>query len=54
MTEERSYFPIMRGDMQCLPIKNGTFSTVMNMFTSFGYLESEDEGIKCLSETAQI
>ena len=46
-------FPLVRGDMQHLPFRGNTFSTVISMFTSFGYLPSEAEDIASLKETAR-
>jgi len=42
--------PLVRGDMRHFPFKNEVFITVINMFTSFGYLQSEREDVKSLSE----
>jgi len=43
-------FPLVRADMRCFPFKDAVFNTVINMFTSFGYLPSESEDIQSLSE----
>jgi ubiquinone/menaquinone biosynthesis C-methylase UbiE len=46
-------FPLVRGDMQHLPFRANTFSIVISMFTSFGYLPSEAEDMKSLKETVR-
>jgi SAM-dependent methyltransferase len=46
-------FPLVRGDMQHLPFRGNTFSAVISMFTSFGYLPSEAEDIASLREAAR-
>ena len=43
-------FPLVRADMRYLPFRNQVFDAVINMFTSFGYLPSEAEDLKCLHE----
>jgi len=50
MDENNIRFPLVRGDMRQLPFKSKVFSAVVNMFTSFGYLPSEEEDMKCLKE----
>ena len=46
--------PRVAGDMCCLPFSDGTFSKVLNFFTSFGYFESEEENFRVLEEVARI
>jgi ubiquinone/menaquinone biosynthesis C-methylase UbiE/Holliday junction resolvase len=53
MQKEDVSFPIIRCEMQNLPFKNEVFSTVINMFTSFGYLPSEKEDVNSLKEIAR-
>ena len=43
-------FPLVRCEMRYLPFRNDVFSTVINMFTSFGYLPSEEEDLGSLRE----
>lgn len=43
-------FPLIRADMRNFPFKNAVFETVINMFTSFGYLPSESEDMRSLLE----
>lgn len=50
MDKNNLRFPLVRGDMRQLPFKPRVFSAVVNIFTSFGYLPSEEEDMKCLKE----
>jgi SAM-dependent methyltransferase len=34
---------LVRGDMRALPFASGSFETVVNLFTSFGYFETDEE-----------
>ncbi|TET58632.1 class I SAM-dependent methyltransferase [Candidatus Bathyarchaeota archaeon] len=54
MDENKIRFPLVRGDMRQLPFKSKVFSAVVNMFTSFGYLPSEEEDMKCLEEITRV
>jgi len=54
MIEKHVYFPLVRGEMRHLPFQSETFTSVINMFTSFGYLPSEKEDMKSLKEIARI
>jgi ubiquinone/menaquinone biosynthesis C-methylase UbiE len=54
MRKEGIAFPIVRFDMQCLPFRGGVFSAVINMFTSFGYLPSEEEDLESLKEIVRV
>jgi len=42
--------PLVRADMRHFPFRNEVFRAIINMFTSFGYLPSENEDVKGLSE----
>lgn len=53
MRKEGVSFPVVQCEMQCLPFRNEVFSTVINMFTSFGYLPSEREDLNSLEEIAR-
>ncbi|MEM2102482.1 MAG: methyltransferase domain-containing protein [Candidatus Bathyarchaeia archaeon] len=53
MRSEGIDFPLVRCEMQHFPFKDETFSAVVNMFTSFGYLQSEKEDINSLKEIAR-
>ncbi len=48
--EARANLPLVRADMRCFPFRDDVFNTIINMFTSFGYLPSEIEESKSLSE----
>lgn len=50
MKEADVTFPLVRADMRYLPFRNEVFYSIINMFTSFGYLPSESEDVKSLSE----
>jgi ubiquinone/menaquinone biosynthesis C-methylase UbiE len=47
-------FPLIRADMRHLPFRNKIFKAIVNMFTSFGYLPSEIEDLKCLYEVQRV
>ncbi len=34
---------LVRGDMRCLPFRNGAFDVVVNLFTSFGYFADDEQ-----------
>jgi len=53
MAERGIYFPLVRGEMRHLPFRAEVFDATINMFTSFGYLPSEEEDIKSLREVAR-
>lgn len=53
MTEKGVRFPLVRAEMRHLPFQSETFASVINMFTSFGYLPSEKEDMKSLKEVAR-
>ena len=43
----------IRGDMRKIPLK-GPFDTCISLFTSFGYLQGEDENFRVLGEIASL
>ena len=51
--ERGAAFSLVRGDMTHLPFRSGIFTAVINMFTSFGYLPSEQKDLKTLKEIAR-
>jgi len=53
MAERGVHFPLVRGEIQCFPFRAETFSAVISMFTSFGYLPSEEEDMISLREVAR-
>jgi SAM-dependent methyltransferase len=42
--------PLVRADMRFFPFRDNVFHAIFNMFTSFGYLPSEDEDALALLE----
>jgi len=54
MKEKNVALPLVRGEMRHLPFRASTFATVINMFTSFGYLPSKKEDTKSLKEVARV
>lgn len=42
--------PLVRADMRALPVRPGSMDLTVNLFTSFGYFDSEDEHQGALSE----
>jgi len=44
----------VRGDMRRLPFAGGAFDAVANLFSSFGYFESEDDHRRVLGEVARV
>jgi SAM-dependent methyltransferase len=45
---------LLRGDMRHLPFKDGSFDAAINLFTSFGYLESDEEDAGVLREIGRV
>jgi SAM-dependent methyltransferase len=48
---EASY---VRGDMRVLPFRAGSFSLVVNLFTSFGYFSEDADHRRVLAEVAEV
>jgi SAM-dependent methyltransferase len=46
--------PFIHGDMRNLPFVDGTFDAVLNMFTSFGYFEKDEDNFKVLREIGRV
>lgn len=44
----------VRGDMRFLPFPRSVFDGVVNLFTSFGYFEEDDEHLRVLKEVARV
>jgi len=42
--------PLVRADMRALPVRPGSMDLTVNLFTSFGYFEEDDEHRAALSE----
>jgi len=45
---------VARGDMRYPPFESGAFGVVVNLFTSFGYFESDLEHLAVLREVARV
>lgn len=43
-----------RADMRALPIRTGSLDAVVSLFSSFGYLESDDEDLGVLREVSRV
>lgn len=41
---------LVRGDMRALPFADGSFRSIVNFFTSFGYFRSEDDNFAVVAE----
>lgn len=54
MEQNKADFPLIRADMRCFPFRNRVFKGVFNMFTSFGYLPSDTDDLKCLNEVQRV
>ena len=50
----RGIDPLVRGDMRRLPFRAAVFDVVLNLFTSFGYFESDGEHESVLREVARV
>ena len=44
----------VRGDMRVLPFRRGTFSMVVNLFTSFGYFEDDRSHLRVIEEVGRV
>ncbi len=44
----------VRGDMRYLPFKNGSFTLVLSLFTSFGYFASAEEDQRVINEVSRL
>lgn len=44
----------VRGDMRCLPLRSRSVDGVINLFTSFGYFETDRENMAVLKEIARV
>lgn len=50
----RTTAPLVRGDMRALPFRSRIFDAVVNLFTSFGYFDLEEEHVRVVSEVARV
>jgi ubiquinone/menaquinone biosynthesis C-methylase UbiE len=46
--------PYIRGDMRALPFADDSFGLVVNLFTSFGYFDSDAQHLRVLAEVARV
>jgi SAM-dependent methyltransferase len=46
--------PLVRADMRRLPFQDGSFTLVVNLFTSFGYFIEDSQNKHVLRETARV
>ena len=46
--------PLVRADMRYLPLRSGSFDSVLNLFTSFGYFSSDEESAGVLRDVARV
>ncbi|MFC7439681.1 class I SAM-dependent methyltransferase [Laceyella putida] len=46
--------PFVHGDMRALPFVDHTFDVVLNLFTSFGYFERDEDNLRVLSEIHRV
>ncbi len=44
----------VRGDMRSLPFAGQAFGLVVNLFTSFGYFDTDDQHVRVLTEIARV
>lgn len=51
---DRSCPVLLRGDMQHLPLADGCFDRIVNLFTSFGYFDDEGQNQQVLREIARV
>ena len=45
---------LVRGDMRGLPFRPGSFDVIVNLFTSFGYFEDDDQHLGVLQSAATL
>jgi ubiquinone/menaquinone biosynthesis C-methylase UbiE len=46
-------FALVRGDMRALPFADGSFRSIVNFFTSFGYFVAESDNFSVVTEIAR-
>ena len=46
--------PYVRGDMRALPFADHAFGLVVNLFTSFGYFDTDAQHLRVLAEVARV
>ncbi len=50
VAREHTSAPLVRADMRQLPVRPGTMDLVLNLFTSFGYFETDEQHSASLAE----
>lgn len=51
---QNGWMPLVRADMRKLPFRSGTFSGLVNFFTSFGYFATDEENANVVVEMARV
>ncbi len=54
IAEDDLQLQFLRADMRRLPLKDEVFGHVVNLFTSFGYFESDQENASVIEEVARV
>ncbi len=52
--EKRPGGSYVRGDMRVLPFADSSFDLAVNLFTSFGYFDSDAENVRVVKELARV
>jgi len=52
--DEAPRVPYVRGDMRCLPFAEHVFGLVVNLFTSFGYFDTDEQNRRVLDEVQRV
>jgi len=52
--QRRGTGPLVRGDMRVLAFRDGAFDAVVNLFTSFGYFDRDEQHEAVLHEVARV
>lgn len=47
-------FSLLRGDMRILPLADASFDLVVNLFTSFGYFDADEENAGVLAGVSRV
>lgn len=52
--DEEGKVAFVHGDMRRLPFADGEFDATLNLFTSFGYFEEEEDNVQVLQELRRV
>jgi SAM-dependent methyltransferase len=52
--QRRGAGSLVRGDMRVLAFRDGAFNAVVNLFTSFGYFDRDEQHLAVLQEVARV